>query len=146
LIDLDEVSENLPGWIRQHLTDYITTGGEKGHIWRGVPTLLLRTIGWKSGRPSLLPLIYGRHGDDYLLVASKGGHPQHPAWYVNLCHHADVHVQVGADKFAAGAHTAEDSERPALWAIMRAIWPQYDDYQAATERRIPVVVLTRKER
>jgi deazaflavin-dependent oxidoreductase (nitroreductase family) len=88
----------------------------------------------------------GREGHtNYGVVASRGGHPQHPAWYLNLVDNPEVEVQVEADKFSARAHTATAEEKARLWPVMAAIWPAYDDYQTKTERAIPVVVLTREE-
>jgi deazaflavin-dependent oxidoreductase (nitroreductase family) len=108
-----------------------------------VPTLLLTTTGRKSGRELTLPLIFGRSGDDYVVVASKGGAPQHPAWYLNLEANPTVQVQVKADKFTAHAHTATAQERAALWPKMVEIYAPYADYQKKTDRQIPVVVLRR---
>lgn len=133
----------LPGWIADHVKAYQETDGRDGHEWRGVKTLLLTTTGRKSGEPLLLPLIYGRDGDNYLIVASKGGAPGHPAWYLNLVAHPEVQLQVAADKFAARARTATAVEKPRLWETMAKIWPDYNDYQKRTPREIPVVVLER---
>jgi deazaflavin-dependent oxidoreductase (nitroreductase family) len=140
---MSTINPNLPEWIRDHLRRYVETDGADGHLWNGVPTLLLTTKGRKSGEWITLPLIYGTHGRAYVLVASKGGHPQHPAWYLNLVAEPDVRVQVGAEKFTARARTAQGGERTKLWSEMHRIWPQYDDYQKATAREIPVVVLER---
>jgi deazaflavin-dependent oxidoreductase (nitroreductase family) len=142
-IDHPDVNPDLPDWIRDHIHQYLDSGGTEGHLWNGVPTLLLTTLGRRSGRWQLLPLIYGQDGDRLVLVASKGGHPSHPAWYLNLDAHPEVGVQVGGERFAATARTARRDERARLWAVMRGIWPKYDDYQAATDREIPVVVLER---
>jgi len=141
--DRTKKAPKLPDWMEDHLRRYLATNGEDGHIWRGVPTLLLTTTGRKSGEPRLLPLIYGKDGDRYLVVASKGGAPDHPAWYKNLVARPDVEVQVGADKFQARARTANPDERPRMWRTMAEIWPDYDKYQSSTEREIPVVVLER---
>ena len=94
--------------------------------------------------PRTSPLIYGQHGDDYLVVASKGGADEPPAWYVNLREHPEVEVQVGADRFSAHARTASEEEKGVLWPIMTAEWPAYDEYQTKTSRPIPVVVLERR--
>ena len=133
----------LPDWIADHLRRYRETDGADGHIWRGVPTLLLTTTGRKSGKPQQLPLIYGRDGARYVIVASKGGAPDHPGWYQNLVARPAVELQVAADKFRARARTAEGAERERLWKTMTKIWPAYDEYQAKTKREIPVVVLER---
>ncbi len=132
-----------PDWIEDHLRRYLETDGADGHHWRGVPTLLLTTTGRRSKTDQITPLIYGRAGDGYVVVASRGGAPQHPAWYLNLAAEPEVRLQVGADKFAARARTASAAEKPALWGTMTAIWPAYDEYQQKTDREIPVVVLER---
>ena len=139
-----EIDPNLPDWIVDHMTRYLETDGADGHIWRDVPTLILTTRGRKSGQERSLPLIYGRDGDSYLLVASKGGAPAHPAWYLNLVAEPTVQLQVAADRFLATSRTASAEERSRMWQTMREIWPQYDDYQAKADREIPVVVLDRQ--
>ena len=132
-----------PGWQQAHAQRYIETGGEDGHSWEGVSTLLLTTTGRRSGQSRTTPLIYGRDGDRYLVVASRGGAPKHPDWYENLVAQPEVHVQVMADHFRARARTASAAEKPALWRTMTAIWPAYAEYQARTAREIPVVVIER---
>ncbi len=122
---------------------YIASGGKDGHLWEGVPTLLLTTTGRRSGQSRTTPLIYGRDGERYLVVASRGGAPKHPDWYENLVAHSEVHVQVMADRFKARARTATAAEKPTLWKTMTAIWPPYDEYQTRTPREIPVVILER---
>src|SRR5690349_18623528 len=129
----------LPDWIQKHLQLYISTNGAEGHIWNGVPTLLLTTRGRKSGTPGTLPLIYGRDGDRYIIVASRGGTPDHPGWYKNLVAHPEVDLQVGPERLRARASTVQGEERQRLWQVMAKIWPAYDDYQKKTEREIPVV-------
>jgi deazaflavin-dependent oxidoreductase (nitroreductase family) len=137
----DEPLESAAGWVRDHVGRYLETEGEDGHEWRGAPTLLLTTLGRRSGRPRRIALIYGCDGDNYVLVASKGGAPSHPLWYENLTAHPEVRVQVKGERFTARARTAEGEERKRLWPIMTALWPDYDAYQTRTEREIPVVVL-----
>jgi deazaflavin-dependent oxidoreductase (nitroreductase family) len=140
---MTDVHDSPTGWVADHIKHYVETDGEQGHLWRGVPTLLLTTQGRKSGQWRRTALIYGKHGSSYLLVASQGGAPTHPAWYLNLTANPEVEVQVGAEKFTARARTATEQEKPELWAAMTAIWPDYDQYQTKTERPIPVVVLDR---
>lgn len=130
-------------WVAEHVHRYIETNGEDGHMWRGVPTLILTTLGRRSGKPRRLALIYGKDGDAYVVVASKGGAPQHPEWYLNLVDNPEVQVQVLADRFRANARTATPEEHAALWPRMAAIWPAYNDYQAKTDRTIPLVILER---
>ena len=133
----------LPSWIAEHLRKYLATNGADGHLWNGVPTLLLTTTGRKTGAALTLPLIYGKDGERCVIVASRGGAPDHPGWYKNLVAQPAVRVQVAADKFAARARTATGDERKRLWQAMTKIWPAYDEYQGKTSRQIPVVVLER---
>ena len=126
----------------EHIRRYRDTDGEEGYLWNGVPTLLLTTTGRRTGEPRTSALIFGRDGDDYLVVASMGGMPQHPAWYLNLTANPQVEIQVRADRMSARARTAASDEKPRLWQIMRDLWPNYDEYQSRTDREIPVVVLT----
>jgi deazaflavin-dependent oxidoreductase (nitroreductase family) len=140
-----EVFDSPTGWVNQHIQEYIETDGEKGHNWQGTTTLLLTTQGRKSGKWRRTALIYGNDGDDYVVVASRGGHDDHPAWYLNLESNPEVRVQVGADKFTAQARTATPEEKARLWPIMLEKWPAYDDYQQKTDRDIPVVILKRTD-
>lgn len=133
----------LPDWAVDHMNRYLETDGEDGHIWRGVPTLLLTTLGRSSGEHRMLPLIYGKDGDDHIIVASKGGHADHPAWYLNLQASNAVSVQVAADKFSARAELVEETDRARIWDMMAEIWPPYNEYQEKTDRQIPVVRLRR---
>jgi len=138
----EEITDSPTGWVAEHVDRYVETDGREGHEWRGVPTLLLTTRGRKSGKLRRTALIYGKDGEGrYLLVASKGGAPEHPSWYLNLAAHPEVEVQVGADKFAARARTADAREKPRLWQLMTSIWPDYDGYQKKTGRDIPVVIV-----
>jgi deazaflavin-dependent oxidoreductase (nitroreductase family) len=145
-----KLAPNLPGWMVEHAKSYISSGGTEGHMYKitppglsemTVPSLLLTTTGRKSGERFVFPLFYGKDGDSYIVVASKGGAPQHPAWYRNLLANPDVDVQVGAQKFKAQARTATGEERVRLWQKALEFWPPYADYQRKTEREIPVVVL-----
>jgi deazaflavin-dependent oxidoreductase (nitroreductase family) len=128
----------------EHVRRYIETDGEEGYVWReGAPILLLTVTGRKSGKAYTTPLIFGEEGGSYVLVASQGGTPEHPDWYLNLEADPEVGVQVKADRFRARARTAEGDERDRLWKAMNEIWPHYDEYQTKTTRQIPVVVLDR---
>ena len=126
---------------QEHVDAYLATDGEEGHDWRGTQTLILTTTGRKSGKQRLTPLIYGRHGDDYLIVASKGGTPENPDWYHNLSANPEVEIQVKGDKLRARARTATPAEKAEMWPIMTKEWPDYDDYQTKTDRDIPIVVV-----
>jgi deazaflavin-dependent oxidoreductase (nitroreductase family) len=126
----------------EHVRRYQETDGEVGYIWNGVPILLLSTTGRKTRRPRTTPLIFGRDGDDYLVVASMGGAPMHPNWYKNLLADPEALIQVRAEQLKVTARTAEDDEKPRLWKIVTEQWPNYDVYQTRTDRVIPVVVLS----
>lgn len=125
-----------------HVRAYRETGGETGYLWNGVPTLLLTVTGRRTGRSLTSALIFGRDGDDYLVVASMGGATRHPSWYLNLQADPAATIQVRADELAVVARTASAEEKPRLWKIMTGVWPNYDVYQSRTDRDIPVVVLT----
>jgi proline iminopeptidase len=128
----------------EHVRRYRETGGEVGHRWkRGSKVLLLTTKGRKSGEPRTKPLIYEADGDRYVIVASKGGAPEHPDWYENLQAEPNVELQVLDEVFPARARTAQGEERKRLWQLVNQQWPDYDSYQTKTDREIPVVVLER---
>jgi proline iminopeptidase len=134
--------ENLFG--EEHVRRYRETNGEVGHVWReGSTILLLTTKGRKTGEPRTTPLIYARDGDRYVIVASKGGAPEHPGWYRNIEQDPNVELQVLGDVFPARARTVEGDERERLWRSANEVWPHYDEYAEKTDREIPVVVLER---
>jgi deazaflavin-dependent oxidoreductase (nitroreductase family) len=127
----------------KHVDRYEATGGEEGHDWEGTRALILTTKGRKSGEERKAALIYGEHDGDYLVVASKGGADEPPAWYRNLQAEPEVQVQVKGDRFTARARDATPDEKPEVWDIMVGHWPAYAEYQTKTERPIPVVILER---
>ena len=128
----------------EHVKVYLDTDGEVGHEWRnGTSTLILTTKGRKSGEERRNALIYGMAGDNPMIVASKGGNPQHPAWYLNLRENPAVRVQIRGERFDATARDATPEERPELWDQMAQEWPDYDNYQQRTDREIPIVILER---
>lgn len=127
-------------WVADHIRNYVDSNGADGHIWRGVPTLLLTTKGHKSGLLRRTALIYGRDGDDYVIVASKGGAPTDPQWYTNLKKESAVTIQVGANILSGTASTyALDATREKVWQSMVAIWPGFAEYKEKTTRQIPLV-------
>jgi deazaflavin-dependent oxidoreductase (nitroreductase family) len=128
----------------EHVRTYRETGGDHGYNWRGTEILLLTTTGRKTGQPHTTPLIHRTDGDRFVIIASKGGAPDDPAWFKNLQADANVSIQVKADEFGVTATAAEGEERERLWKLLVDVWPDYDSYQAKTERQIPVVVLTRR--
>jgi deazaflavin-dependent oxidoreductase (nitroreductase family) len=125
----------------EHVRQYEATDGKVGHEWNGTSCLVLHTKGRKSGKTRKFALIYGRDGDDYVLVASKGGFPDHPGWYKNLVAHPDVEIQVWGGVIAVTARTGTAEDKQRVWPMMTKQWPGYDDYQAGTKRDIPVVLL-----
>ncbi len=127
-----------------HVRAYIETNGETGYIWNGAPILLLTTKGRSSGAPRTIPIIFSRYNESYVIMGSRGGSPTHPKWYLNILADPHVQLQVKADKFAAVARTAATPERETIWAEALKTWPRYAEYQARTERQIPVVVIERK--
>jgi deazaflavin-dependent oxidoreductase (nitroreductase family) len=129
---------------QEHVDRYVATDGEEGHDWQGTTVLILTTKGRRSGEQRSTPLIYGSHGDDHVVVASKGGADEPPAWYLNLEADPEITVQVKGDRFPAHARTATAEEKPELWRMMTGQWPAYDEYQTKTDREIPVVVLERE--
>ena len=127
-----------------HVARYLETDGAEGHDWRrGTSILLLTTTGRRSGAERINALIYRPWGDAFIVVASKGGADAPPDWLVNLQADPHVTVQVRDDRFAARARLATAEEKPAMWDAMVEAWPDYEDYQARTDRDIPVVVLER---
>jgi deazaflavin-dependent oxidoreductase (nitroreductase family) len=133
----------MPLFGQEHVDRYRASDGAEGHDWQGTKTLLLTTTGRKSGESRTTPLIYGQDDGSFVIVASKGGSDDPPAWYLNLTENPDVEVQVKADRFKARARTANAEEKPELWRKMVAEWPSYDEYQERTDREIPVVLLER---
>jgi deazaflavin-dependent oxidoreductase (nitroreductase family) len=145
-----KLAPNLPEWMVEHTNLYLKSGGTEGHVFRrtppgypemDVPSLLLTTTGRKSGEKFIFPLFYGETGNSYIIVASKGGAPEHPGWYKNLVANPEVEVQVGTKKLKARARTVSGAERAQLWEKALKFWPPYADYEKKTERQIPVVVL-----
>ena len=128
----------------EHVRVYRETGGERGYHWRGATVLLLTTVGRNSGEPRTTPLIHRTDGERWVVAASDGGSPEHPDWYQNMNANPRAAIQVKGESVEVRPSTAEGQERARLWALMTEVWPAYDEYQAKTEREIPVVVLERR--
>jgi deazaflavin-dependent oxidoreductase (nitroreductase family) len=139
----DDVHDNPTGWIARHIRRYVESNGEEGHRFYGHDALLLTTRGRRSGKLRRTALYYGEDDGRYVLVASDGGKPNDPAWYLNVTADPEVEVQIRAEKFAARARPATASERPRLWALMTAIFPKYLEYQGKASRQIPILVVER---
>ena len=144
-----KVNIGAPGWQETHLQVYLKTDGAEGHLvdfTRGggspqTPCLILKTTGRHSGEAKYAPLIYGKDGDRFVVVASKGGAPKHPAWFLNLQAQPEVRFQVADKKYQGVARIAKGAERERLFDMMAGVFPSYRTYQSRTERTIPVVVL-----
>ena len=140
------------GWQDEHTKAYLASDGAEGQLvdftpgggFDDTPCLILKTTGRKSGEAKLLPLIYGEDGGRFVIVASKGGAPKHPAWFLNLEANPEVEFQVGAKKYRGEARSVEGPDHDRLYKMMEGVYPPYTAYQAATQRKIPVVVLEPK--
>ena len=126
------------------IDEFRSNGGETFGPFKGRPLLLLTTAGAKSGETHTTPLVYSKDGDRYVIIASVGGAPKHPAWYFNIRANRDVTLEIGTEKFQATATIAEGAERDRLYEKQAEAMPAFNDYKAKTARVIPVVVLERK--
>ena len=129
---------------QEHVRAYRETDGERGYHWRGTAILLLTTTGRVSGEERTTPLIHRVDDDKWVVVASKGGAPEHPDWYKNLEADPRATIQVKSERIPVRARAAQGDERTRLWRLMKEVWPPYEEYQEKTEREIPVVVLERQ--
>jgi deazaflavin-dependent oxidoreductase (nitroreductase family) len=150
---MTEIERSRLDWLAQHLKHYMASGGKDGHIvdlsdigGRPFTTcLLLKTIGRKSGEARIAPLIYGDTGGEVVIIASKGGADIHPAWYFNITASKTLDIQIATQAFRGPWREAKGAERKEIWAFMEHLYPPYKDYQAATKREIPVIIITPKE-
>ena len=126
--------------IADHVDRYLATDGVDGFEWEGAQCVILTTVGRKTGSLRRTPLIRIRDGDRYLLVASMGGAPRHPNWYLNLVDNPEVTIQDRGEQHGLTARTATSDEKADLWALAVSQWPDYDDYQARTDRDLPLVI------
>jgi deazaflavin-dependent oxidoreductase (nitroreductase family) len=130
-------------WAREQAETYEATDGAEASELRGVPVIVVTSVGAKTGALRKTALMRVEHEGEYAIVASKGGAPTHPVWYHNLVKHPHVELQDGAEKHDYLAHVAEGDERAIWWERAVAVWPDYESYQAKTDRVIPVFVLKR---
>ena len=126
---------------KQIIAEFRENEGRCGGMFEGNPMLLMTMTGARSGRQLTSPLTYHRHGDDYVVMASAGGHPGHPAWYHNIVANPQVTIEVGTEVLFATAVVLEDGERDAAFAAMCEAMPRFGDYQASVDREIPLVAL-----
>ncbi|NUS45083.1 MAG: nitroreductase family deazaflavin-dependent oxidoreductase [Mycobacteriaceae bacterium] len=137
--------EYAPGasdWAREHAEKIMAAGGEKAMELQGKPVILLTTRGRKTGKLRKIPLMRVEHDGEYAVVASLGGAPQHPVWYHNIVADPHVELQDGTVTKDYTAREVHGDEKAAWWARAAEVWPDYDNYQQKTDRRIPVFVLT----
>lgn len=138
---MSEYEASPYGWVAEHVEAYERTGGKEGGEFNGVPCIILTTTGRKTGKRRKTPLVRVAHADGYLVVASMGGQPTHPVWYLNLLADPNVTLQDGADVRDYVARATEGDEHAELWQVAAAVYPEYEEYQARCERTIPVVKL-----
>ena len=147
----EELLARTGDFIADHRELYLSSGGTHGHIMgfahvgvdKYLPSLLLQTTGRKSGRTSIVPLIYGCHGGEWVVIGSKGGTPEHPAWFLNMREMERVVIQIATQAFTAEWRQLDGEEYERVWEYMAEIFPPYLDYRRAVEggRTIPVVKL-----
>ena len=127
-------------WVRDQVETYEASGGTEATTMRGVPVVVVTSVGAKSAKLRKNPLMRVEHEGRYALVASKGGAPKHPTWYFNLVAHPTVEVQDGPDRREDAVRVLEGEERATWWERAVSVWPDYADYQTRTDREIPVFV------
>ena len=148
-VSMTEIERATLEFVAKHRDGYLSSGGREGHILdyrnlgghRFTTTMLLETVGRKSGERRITPLIYGDTGGEVVIVASKGGADVHPAWYLNIKAAETVTIQIASQAFRATWREPAGEERAAIWDFMADLYPPYRDYQAATPREIPIVCL-----
>ncbi len=137
-----EYAPSPDDYAREQAERFEASGGAEANTMRGVPIILLTSVGAKSGKLRKTPLMRVEHDGEYAVVASQGGAPTHPVWFHNLVAHPHVELQDGAVRRDYEAHVADGAERELWWERAVAIWPDYATYQTKTDRQIPVFVLT----
>ncbi|WP_129337890.1 nitroreductase family deazaflavin-dependent oxidoreductase [Cellulomonas endophytica] len=140
-----EYAPSQSDWARQQAETFEATDGREANELRGVPIIVLTSVGARSGRLRKTPLMRVEHGGEYAVVASKGGAPEHPTWYHNLVADPHVELQDGAVRKDYDAREVGGAEREAWWERAVAVWPDYAEYQRKTDRQIPVFVLTPRD-
>jgi deazaflavin-dependent oxidoreductase (nitroreductase family) len=140
-----EYAPSTDEWARTQAEQFEASGGQKANTLRGVPIIVLTSVGARSGKLRKTALMRVEHEGRYAVVASKGGAPEHPVWYWNLLAHPHVELQDGAVRRDYDAAVVEGAERAAWWERAVAVWPDYAGYQTKTDRQIPVFVLTPRE-
>jgi deazaflavin-dependent oxidoreductase (nitroreductase family) len=141
--DPSDVKISPAEWVAEQAERYESSNGAEGTDLNGSPCLLIDYLGRRSGEWHRTVLIYGRDGDDYLIVASKGGSDQHPVWFLSVRDNPEVHLRVNDERFTARAEVLSPQDKARVWPSLLTIYPPYEDYQKKTDRDIPVVRLHR---
>jgi len=141
--NLEDFNNDFNAFNAAVIDEFRNNGGQVTGMFAGAPLVLITTTGAKSGQRRTTPIVYTTDGDRLVIIASKGGAPTSPDWYHNLVANPDVTVELPNETFAARARVAEDPERERLYRAQAALMPNFDAYEKATTRKIPVVVLER---
>ncbi len=141
--NIEDFNNDFNAFNQALIEEFRTNAGQVTGMFAGAPLVLVTTTGAKSGKPRTTPIVYTTDGDNIVIIASKGGAPTHPDWFHNLVANPDVTVELPTEKFAAKARVAEDPERERLFRAQAALMPNFAEYEKATTRKIPVVVLER---
>lgn len=139
-MDANEVNEMN----KRVIAEFRENDGKVGGMFEGAPLLLLHTVGAKSGAARINPMMYQPVGDEFAVFASMAGAPTNPAWFHNLLAHPDAEIEVGSESLPVTARVAEASERAEIWEAQKSSYPQFAEYEARTDREIPVVLLARR--
>jgi deazaflavin-dependent oxidoreductase (nitroreductase family) len=141
--NLEDFNNDFKAFNAAVIDEFRSNGGQVTGMFAGAPLVLITTTGAKSGQRRTTPIVYTTDGDRLVIIASKGGAPTSPDWYHNLVAHPDVTVELPTETFEARARVAEEPERDRLYRAQAALMPNFDAYEKATTRKIPVVVLER---
>jgi len=136
-----EYAPSSAKWVRDQVQEYESSGGTAGTTLRGVPTIVVTSMGSASGKLRKNPVMRVEHDGAYVAVASKGGAPENPTWYYNLTEHPLVELQDGTSKGDYSARVLDGDERALWWDRAVAVWPDYAEYQTKTDRQIPLFLL-----
>jgi len=140
------MSNSFNDWNKQIIAEFRKNHGKVGGQFESAPLLVLHTVGRRSGKPRLNPVMYLKDGERYVVFASKGGSDEHPDWYENLKAHPDVQIEVGDDTIDVHAEEIHGPERERIYEHQASIYPNFAEYQSKTKRVIPVIALTKKSK
>lgn len=152
-VTMTDVEARKLDWIKNHVQYYVKSGGTEGHIldlrdvggFNFCPTFLLKTIGRKSGKPRIVPLMYGIIGGEVITAASKGGADVHPAWYYNVEGKDEVDFQIGTQAFRGDLRFPQGEELEELWQFLAKVFPPYGEYRKIAKREIPLLAIRARQ-